>query len=855
LQDFIGQTISHYKVLQKLGSGGMGVVYKAEDTKLNRTVALKFLPPELSQLEEAKKRFIQEARAASVLEHQNICTIHEIDETADHQMFICMAYYDGETLRERIQRGPLTISEVYEIAVQIAQGLLQAHAAGIIHRDLKPANVILTKSGEVRILDFGLAKLAGETTLTKPNTLPGTIPYMSPEQIRGEEVDFRTDIWSFGIILYEMISGIQPFSGEYDQAILYCILNEEPKPLANLNKQVPENLNTLVKRCLEKHPENRYQHIEELFSDLKATPSELKTEIHVKPQLKWTKKQAGILMFLVVLVGLILVISFPSPRTRLKQLFGFDSLPPDKHLAFLPINLPAEEMSLRPYLDGLTEIIASKLTQINQANGKLWIVPFREVCEENISSVVDARKEFGVNLAITGYYLSTENRVQLVFNLVDAEKLRQIRSTIVEGQVSQNPLLQEKILHELQAMLEIHPEEKIPDSEGEVPAINPEAYDYYIRGIGYLQKSDLPENLNSGVELLQKSVTLDPHFALAQAKLGEAYWQKYLNTNDPQWVRYAESHCQRALQLNPENPIVLVCNGHLQSGTGHPEQAKNSFQSALTHDSLCADAYRGLARAYETMVQFPEAENAYLKSIQIQPAYWRNYNSLGVFYYRQGQYQKAVTQFQKVINLTPESSKGYYNLGGIYFFLGDWQKAEAMFQNSVKIDPTEAGYSNLGTLNFYLKNYEKSALMYEKALALSDKDYQVWAGLAAAYHWQKDQEEKSRRCYQKAISLAEEQLKINPADLEIMADLAGYHASIGNNTEAAELVRVLIGQRPENVETYFRIGEVFEMLGKRDEALKWIEKSIQEGFSSKMIEASPGLKSLREDKRYTQIYN
>ncbi|UCF64565.1 MAG: protein kinase [bacterium] len=853
MQDLIGQTISHYKVLQKLGSGGMGVVYKAEDTKLNRTVALKFLPPELSQLEEAKRRFIHEAQAASVLEHQNICTIHEIDETADHQLFICMAYYDGETLRERIQREPLSLNEVNAMALQIAQGLLQAHAAGIIHRDLKPANIILTKSGEVRILDFGLAKFIGETTLSKPNTLPGTIPYMSPEQIRGEKVDFRTDIWSFGVILYEMISGIQPFSGEYEQAILYCILNEKPKSFSSLNKRVPEKLEQLVRQCLEKEPERRFQNIEDLLSELKAPPSELKTEIYAKSRLQWTKKQIQILMLVVAFAVLFLLISFPTTRSQLKQLLGFDNLPPDKHLAFLPISLPVEEESLRPYFDGLTEIIASNLTQINPANGKLWIVPFREVCEENISSVVDARKEFGVNLAITGHYLSTKNRIQLVFNLVDTEKLRQIRSTIVEGQVSENFLLQDKIINELEAMLEINPEAKIPENEFKTPVINPEAYDYYIRGIGYLQKSDLPENLNSGIELLQKSVELDPQFALAQAKLGEAYWQKFLNSNDPQWITYAESHCQKALQLNPENPVVLVCNGHLQSGTGHPEQAKNSFQSALIQDSLFADAYRGLARVYETMGQFPEAENAYLKSTQIQPAYWRNYNSLGVFYYRQGQYQKAVTQFQKVIDLTPESSKGYYNLGGIYFFLGDWQKAEAMFQNSVEIDPSEVGYSNLGTLNFYLKNYEKSTLMYERALALSDKDYQVWAGLAAAYHQQKNQQEKSKNCYQKAISLAQEQLKINPGDLEIMADLAGYHASIGNNNEAVELVQVLIGQKPENVETYFRIGEVFEMLGQREEALRWIEKALKEGFSRKMIEASPGLKNLREDKEYSQI--
>ena len=853
--DLIGQTISHYKVLQKLGSGGMGVVYKAEDTKLNRTVALKFLPPELSHLEDAKKRFIQEAQAASVLEHQNICTIHEIDETDDHQMFICMAYYDGETLRERIQRKPLTISEVYELALQIAQGLLQAHAAGVIHRDLKPANIILTKSGEVRILDFGLAKFAGETTLSRPHTLPGTIPYMSPEQIRGEKVDFRTDIWSYGVVLYEMISGSLPFHGDYDQAILYCILNEKPKSLAELNREVPETLNHIVSCCLEKNPANRYQKMEELLHDLKAALSESKTRIHAHPRLKWTFKKTTLLVALTVLFLIFLLLSFSSIGTPLKRLMGIDRLPADKHLAFLPISLPAEDISLRTYFDGLTEIIASKLTQFNDTEGKLWIVPFKEVCEENISSVTEVRKEFGVNLAITGHYLPGEGYDQLVFNLIDTKKLRQIRSTIVEGQISQNLALQDKILTDLQHMLDMTPGEKSTEPWQDHPELDPVAYDFYIRGIGYLQKSDIPLHLDTAIEMLREATARDPGFALAQAKLGEAYWQKYQNTDDTQWVLYAESHCQKALKISPDNPIVLVCNGQLQSGTGHPEQAKITFQRALIHDSLNADAYRGLARTYETLGQFKEAETAYLNSIQIQPAYWRNYNSLGVFYYRQGQYENAVTQFQKVIVLTPESSKGYYNLGGVYFFLGEWQKAEDMFQNSVQIDQSSAGYSNLGTLNFYLGNYEKSALMYEKALAISDKDYQIWAGLAEAYRWQGNQDEKSRNCYLKAISLAEEQLQIRTGDLEIETDLAGYHASLGHQEKAHELLQKLIHQKIENVETYFRIGEIFEMLGDREEALRWIGQALENGFSKKMINAYPGLKSLRADERYIEKYN
>ncbi len=232
----IGKTISHYKILEKLGGGGMGVVYKAEDTKLKSTVALKFLPQDLSRDDESKDRFIHEAQAASALEHNNICNIHEIDEMDDGQMFIAMACYDGETLKKKIGGGPLKLEDAIDISLQISEGLSKAHEKEIVHRDLKPANVMLTKDGVVKILDFGLAKLRGQTKLTKVGTTLGTAPYMSPEQARGEEVDNRTDVFSLGVLLYEMLTGQLPFKGDYHEAIIYSILNEDHEPITGLKQ-------------------------------------------------------------------------------------------------------------------------------------------------------------------------------------------------------------------------------------------------------------------------------------------------------------------------------------------------------------------------------------------------------------------------------------------------------------------------------------------------------------------------------------------------------------------------------------------------------------------------------------------
>jgi serine/threonine protein kinase len=264
----IGTTVSHYKILEHLGGGGMGIVYKAQDLKLDRLVALKFLPPDLTCDPEAKQRFVHEARAASALQHHNICTIHDIDETAEGALFIVMDLYNGETLKQKIDRGALQINEAISLAVQIAQGLSEAHCAGIIHRDIKPANIFITTAGVVKILDFGLAKLSGKTLLTKTGSTMGTAAYMSPEQARGDSTDARTDIWSLGVVFYEMVSGQRPFTAEYENALIYAILNVDPKPISALRPEIPPEVERCLTKCLARNPEDRYSNVEGLVTDL-----------------------------------------------------------------------------------------------------------------------------------------------------------------------------------------------------------------------------------------------------------------------------------------------------------------------------------------------------------------------------------------------------------------------------------------------------------------------------------------------------------------------------------------------------------------------------------------------------------
>ncbi len=320
----IGQMISHYKILEKLGGGGMGVVYRAEDTKLKRTVALKFLPPDLTRDEEAKQRFIHEAQAASALQHNNICVVHEIDETSEGpqgagQMFICMEYYEGETLKEKIGRGPLPIAEAVGIAAQVARGLAKAHEAGMVHRDIKPANIMVTKDGEAKIVDFGLAKLTGMTKLTRLGSTVGTAAYMSPEQAGGDEVDHRTDIWSLGVVLFEMLTGQLPFRGEHESAIIYSIINEEPKAITALRSDVPSDLAALVSRCLQKDVAMRCNSMHEIIETLAPMTGQQspKGAIQLKDIARFLRKPVVLVPVLIVVAGIVaLLYSYLSTRQR-----------------------------------------------------------------------------------------------------------------------------------------------------------------------------------------------------------------------------------------------------------------------------------------------------------------------------------------------------------------------------------------------------------------------------------------------------------------------------------------------------------------------------------------------------------
>jgi len=367
----VGQTISHYKIIEKLGEGGMGIVYKAHDTKLNRMVALKFLPPAMTSDSEARERFIQEAQTASALDHSNICTVHEIDETDDGQTFIVMAFYDGQTLKKMIDKGPLEINTVIDITIQIAKGLKEAHDNKIVHRDIKPANIMITTKNQVKIMDFGLAKLAGRAQITTTGSTVGTAAYMSPEQASGKEVDHRSDIWSLGTILYEMLTQQRPFKGDYEQAVVYSILNEEPAPVSSLNPELPEDLQKIVHKTLSKEPGERYQSVSALIEDLSTIQQDTNRKSEHETQIKKINLFQNRKTFIAVGIVFIIIITATILLNKVtgERVPGLPAVE-RKMIAVLPfVNLgpPEEEY----FADGITEEITSRLACLHE----LGVIP------------------------------------------------------------------------------------------------------------------------------------------------------------------------------------------------------------------------------------------------------------------------------------------------------------------------------------------------------------------------------------------------------------------------------------------------------------------------------------------------
>jgi serine/threonine-protein kinase len=743
----IGRTISHYRILEKLGEGGMGVVYRAEDTKLKRAVALKFLPPELTRDPEAKERFIQEAQAASALDHPNICNIHEIDETADGRLFICMAYYEGETLKDKIERGALEAREAVRIAMQVGEGLAKAHSRGIVHRDIKPANIVVTDEGVAKILDFGLAKLAGQIRLTKVSSTLGTVAYMSPEQSCGDAVDHRTDIWSLGVVLFEMLTGRLPFKGEFEQAMIYSILNEEPLSLGACLPGAPKELQSVLVKALAKEPEGRYGEVREMLADLAAVDKELEAPAAAsgnRPD--HSKKRIPLAVAGCAIVAAAIILG---------RIFLFS--PPEKPITSVAV-LPFQNLSADPeqeyFSDGMTDALIAELSKIKALRviSRTSVMRFKK----SEKSLPEIAKQLSVDAVVEGSIQRIRDEVRVTAQLVRAAPEKHLWANTYMRSFENILSLESDMAHEIarEIRITVTPEEK--ERFAASRPVNPVAYEAYLKGHYHLYKWNRAD-VEKGTKYLEQAIALDSTYAPAYVDLAEAHWymsaglsprklaqtmsayaRKALSidptmahayailgdlklTYDYDWEG-AKADYRRAIAMNPNDPVAHSYYGQYLSVMGRHEEALQEVIRAKELDPLDLSIRLSLANRYLYNNECDKAEAVMQEMLSMDSTFAFTYLVLGRLREEEGRFDEAIRHIQKAGTLG-EAFYSEQELAPVLARSGKTEEARRMLADMIR--QSEMGYQRQVVIAAtYLALGERDSSFYwlDKAYELRDGD-------------------------------------------------------------------------------------------------------------------------------------
>ncbi len=660
-----------YKISEELGRGGMGVVYKAEDTKLKRTVALKFLPPELTHIPDVKDRFMREAQAAAALDHPNICTVYEFDE-AEEKTFISMAYVEGQSLRKKLESGPLELDEAIRIATQAAQGLQIAHKKGVVHRDIKSANIMVTEDNQAKIMDFGLARMTGGTLLTQEGTAMGTIAYMSPEQAQGEEVDHRTDIWSLGVVLYEILTGQLPFKGEHEQAIVYAIRKDKPRPITEVNAEIPQSIEQVVDKALEKDADKRYQQVDELLDDLKSisagiVPEEIKARLR---KAKLLKRKRSILY--AGAGGLVIVIAVLALTLFTGRAEAIDSI------AVLPLRNQTGDAEQEYFVDGVTDELIGQLAQLS---GLRRVISRTTVMEYKgmEKSLPEIAKELNVDALVEGTVYHVGDNVRIRLQLIDAlPEERNLWAQTYERAMTDVLIMYSEMAQSIADKMQVKLTSEEKTHFTRTQQVNPAAYDAYLKGMSHWYKLT-PKDIETALQHFESALESDPDYALAYTGI--------------------------ALVWIGRNQGVLVLPSEAA------RHAKEAALKALSLDNTLAEVHYvlGLIRTWMDW-DWENAEAAFLRALELKP----NYPDARVYYSNllcyMGRLEEALEQGGQAIRMDPYNLlfRGIYGLTLIMARRND--DAFKLAQDTLKTSPADVIAHAIIRDVLHLKGMEEEAL-------------------------------------------------------------------------------------------------------------------------------------------------
>ena len=864
-----------FRIEQLLGEGGMGKVYRAYDKELGRTVALKILQPELTKDPSVILRFKQELLLASKISHRNILRIHDLSEF-DGVKFITMAFIEGKDLNQLLKEdSPFTTDRAMKVGRQLCEALDAAHAEGVVHRDFKPHNVLMGQNDQVYVSDFGLATSleTAKMGMTRTGAFVGTPRYMSPEQVEGKTVDHRSDLYSLGLVLYEMVSGEVPFSGDSTWQVMYQRVKEAPKDVKVANPKVPDNVALIIMHCLEKEPAERYQSAKEIIADIDAgrSPEMSTTSMYRNGGLSSASRTVQITLparppiwaYIAGGVAILAGLFFAIPATRhlvfkpvaengihtTEAVKGLPPLSQGKYVAVLPFRVLGDSSSIGYVAEGLGEALSAKLSQLNEVH----VTSSSEAAKEDPKAPLpEVAKRLGANLIFHGVVQGSAEQLRITVKLENVAEGRTVWNEEFSGVPGDLLTLEDKIYGKLAEALDSKTSTAEIAAGTAHPTDNVDAYDSYLRGRNALRGELNQKNIQSAIDYFNIALRKDPKFALAYTGLADASLRMYEEDSASFWTDKALAAARQGQALNDKLPEVHFSLGDVYAATGQNIQAILELKRAQELAPNSDESYRRLGNAYMNGGQKDQAIQALNKAVQLNPYYWKNPNALGNAYMRTGDYEKALKLYQQVTQLEPQNASGFDNLGSVYVQMGRYEESIPPFETAMKLDPSPTVISNLGTSYFFLHRYADAVKQFEKAVQLSPSDETMMGNLGDAYRWA-GQPDKAKATYEKAIALNFKALQVNPRNAATMGNLALYLAKKGDPAQATEYIQRARGFDPSLVDLNYAAAVVHTITKRPEEAVADLKKALQQGYSAASIETDPEFETLRDRPDYQAL--